>query len=442
MKIVLLSGGSGRRLWPLSNDVRSKQFLKLFKGPGGEYESMLQRVFRQIKEVFPDSTVIIATSENQQSAIKNQLGNDVDICVEPCRRDTFPAIALSTLFLKDVLHTDAEEPVIVCPVDPYVENTFFSKFKDIENEIIKNECSLSLMGISPVFPSEKYGYILLDKENKAIGFKEKPSQNKAEEYIKSGALWNSGVFGFKLSYILEKTFELTGIKTYKELYNSYNSLEKISFDYAVSEHEKSMSVVQYSGEWRDVGTWNTITEVISENNVGDARQDECCNNVHILNELDVPILCMGLNNVVVSASPQGILVADKERSSFMKSFVDDIKQDTMFEEKSWGFYKVIDVTKGSLTIKVTLNSNQKMKYHLHHYRDEVWTVVSGKGFVVIDGKKQYIKSGITINIPRETKHTVFSETKLEMIEVQIGSDIRLEDKEIFDLDIENKYIGG
>ena len=131
MNIVLLSGGSGKRLWPLSNDIRSKQFIKIFKCPDGSYESMVQRVYRQIKQVDKEATVTIATSKTQVSAIHNQLGEEVGISVEPCRRDTFPAIALATAYLADVQGVDPEEPVVVCPVDPYVDDDYFQALKDL-----------------------------------------------------------------------------------------------------------------------------------------------------------------------------------------------------------------------------------------------------------------------------------------------------------------------
>ncbi len=135
MNIVLLSGGSGKRLWPLSNDIRSKQFIKFFKKPEhsipmgteytGDYESMVQRVYRQIKKADPDATVTIATSKSQVSAIHNQLGAGVGVSVEPCRRDTFPAIALASAYLHHVRGIDLDEAVVVCPVDPYVNDDYF-----------------------------------------------------------------------------------------------------------------------------------------------------------------------------------------------------------------------------------------------------------------------------------------------------------------------------
>ncbi len=129
MNIVLLSGGSGKRLWPLSNEIRSKQFIKMFKTEDGEYESMIQRVYHQICAVDEDARVTIATAKTQVSAIHNQLGDKIGVCVEPCRRDTFPAIALASVYLHEVKGISEEESVVVCPVDPFVERDYFEALK-------------------------------------------------------------------------------------------------------------------------------------------------------------------------------------------------------------------------------------------------------------------------------------------------------------------------
>ena len=161
MQIILLSGGSGKRLWPLSNDIRSKQFIKIFKTAEGEYESMVQRVFSQIKTVDPEAKITIATSKSQVSAINNQLGDGtVGISVEPCRRDTFPAIALATAYLHDVMGVREDEPVVVCPVDPYVNNDYYQALKRLSDLAEEGVANLTLMGIEPTYPSEKYGYII------------------------------------------------------------------------------------------------------------------------------------------------------------------------------------------------------------------------------------------------------------------------------------------
>ena len=235
MNIILLSGGSGKRLWPLSNDVRSKQFIKIFKNEDGDYESMVQRVYNKIKKVDKDATITIATSKSQISAIHNQLGTDVGISVEPCRRDTFPAIALATAYLVDVLGVPADESVVVCPVDPYVNDDYFEAIKKLSDQAAKGEANLVLMGIEPTYPSEKYGYIIPEDKNdtsKVLSFKEKPTVEVAKDYISKGALWNGGVFAYKLKYVLDKAHELINFEDYNDLFDKYGTLEKISFDYS------------------------------------------------------------------------------------------------------------------------------------------------------------------------------------------------------------------
>ncbi|MCQ2540270.1 MAG: cupin domain-containing protein [Acetatifactor sp.] len=436
MNIVLLSGGSGKRLWPLSNDIRSKQFIKIFKGADGEYESMVQRVYRQIKAVDTDATVTIATSKTQVSAIHNQLGESVGISVEPCRRDTFPAIALATAYLTDVQGVDPEESVVVCPVDPYVNQDYFEALKGLSEQADKGEANLVLMGIEPTYPSEKYGYIIpesADETSMVSTFKEKPTAAVAAQYISQGALWNGGVFAYKLKYVLNKAHELIDFTDYHDLFAKYDTLTKISFDYAVVEKESKIQVMRFAGEWKDLGTWNTLTEAMEENVVGKGTLNETCSGVHIVNEMDVPILAMGLHDVVISASPEGILVSDKEQSSYIKPFVDKMDQQVMFAEKSWGSYKVVDVENGSMTIKVTLNPGHAMNYHSHQHRDEVWVVLSGKGRTVVDGFNNGITTGDVITMKAGCKHTVIAETELKMIEVQIGSEISVDDKQKFEL---------
>ena len=445
MNIILLSGGSGKRLWPLSNDIRSKQFIKIFKRPehtvllgtedGMGYESMVQRIYRQIKTVDPDATVTIATSKSQVSAIHNQLGNDVGISVEPCRRDTFAAIALATAYLHDVQGISENEAVVVCPVDPYVEEGYFNTLHAMCDAAQNSDSNLVLMGIEPTYPSEKYGYIKpMERDGKwSWGFTEKPTADKAAEYIAAGALWNGGVFAYKLSYVLGKARELLGTDDYSTLFNDYSGLKKISFDYAVVEQETSLEVLRYSGTWKDLGTWNTLTEAMEEPVIGDGRMNETCSNTHIINELGIPILAMGTNDMVVAASPEGILVSDKEQSSYIKPFVDAIDQQIMFAEKSWGSYRVLDVEEDSMTVKVTLNPGHHMNYHSHDKRDEVWTVISGTGRTIVDGMEQPVKAGDVVTMAAGCKHTVIAgDEGLQLMEVQLGDAITVTDKKKYE----------
>lgn len=423
MHIILLSGGSGKRLWPLSNDVRSKQFIKLFKNENGKYESMVQRVYRQIQTVNSDMEVTIATSKSQVSAIRNQLGNKVSICLEPCRRDTFPAIALAAAYLKDVQGLSEEDCVAVCPVDPYVDNTYYQTVQKLEEVVNEGQSNLVLMGIEPTVPSEKYGYIIpVDKNeiSNVAKFTEKPDTETAKEYIKQGALWNAGVFAFKLGYLLNKAHELIDFMDYADLFKKYDTLTKISFDYAVVEKEPNIQVIRYAGQWKDVGTWNMMAEVMADKTKGDVILDDTCKDTNVVNELNIPILCMGCEDMVVAASEDGILVSTKERSGYMKPYVEKIDNPSMFAEKSWGTFTVIDNQENSKTIKIEMKPNAEMSYHSHSYRSEIWNIISGTGKVCINGESKTVKAGDVVQIPVDARHSIKANEKMEIIEIQLG----------------------
>ncbi len=435
MNIILLSGGSGKRLWPLSNDIRSKQFIKLFKDDNENYESMVQRVYRQITSVNPNAKVTIATSKTQVSAIHNQLGDKVSVCVEPCRRDTFPAIALAATYLHDELGVADDECVAVCPVDPYVDNSYYESVETLETLVKQGTANLTLMGIEPTCPSDKYGYIIpksTDNVSYVKEFKEKPDRSTAEDYLAQGALWNAGVFAFKLGYLIKKVHDMVNFTDYRDLLLKYESLTKISFDYAVVEKEPSIQVMRYSGEWKDVGTWNMMADVMADHTKGNVICDETCVNMQVINELEIPILCMGCKDMVIAASGDGILVSDKERSGYMKPFVEKISGDVHYAEKSWGTYTVIDIQPGSMTVKIALSAGSQMKYHSHELRDEAWTVVSGNGKTIVDGMEQVVHPGDVVRVAAGCKHTLIAETDMNLIEVQVGEEISQKDKTIFD----------
>ncbi len=428
MNVILLSGGSGTRLWPLSNEVRSKQFIKIFRDDNGNHESMVQRMYRMIKEVDPSASITIATSQSQVASIRNQLGDNVDISIEPCRRDTFPAIALSAAYLHDVKGASSEDSVVICPVDPLVEKGYFEILKELYAST--DDANLSLMGITPTYPSEKYGYIL--QHDGVVEFKEKPSVELAKQYIEKGALWNGGVFALKIGFVLRKAKELCGMSDYESLYGNYASLNKISFDYAVAEHETSIKVIKYSGEWKDLGTWNTFTEAMKDAVGGNAVLGENCENVHVVNELSLPIVALGLKDVVIAASPDGVLVSDKNASSYLKKYVPNNRP--MFEKRIWGEYRVLDYqsyedgTK-SLTKELVILPNRNISYQKHSRRNEIWTFVKGTGLLLINGCVKRIKSGDNAYIKVGDWHAVKAIEELHIIEVQIGDELIEEDIE-------------
>lgn len=439
MNIIILSGGSGKRLWPLSNEVRSKQFLKVFRTADGTGESMLQRMYRMICDADPDSTVTIATSDNQVPAIKAQLGEDIGISVEPCRRDTFPAIALAAAYLHEKQGVDENEPIIVCPVDPYVEADYFRMFDRLCRQIVKDEANMALIGVEPTYPSEKYGYIIpvsSEPVSYVKTFREKPDAEAAEQYISQGALWNAGVFAFRLRYVLEKAEELLGTAEYGQLLARYEELPRISFDYAVVEKEDRIQVLRFSGTWKDLGTWNTLTEAMSDEVAGNAVAAQC-ENTHIINELQIPLIALGVKDLAIAATPDGILVTDKESSDQLKDYVSDHRP--MYERRVWGEYMVLDYRvqddgKNSLTKHVIVSPGKHISYQRHAHRTEMWSFLNGTGELILDGEVARVGRGDCVTIREGTKHAIKAITELHFIEVQIGDELTEEDIERLDWD--------
>jgi len=450
MQIILLSGGSGKRLWPLSNEARSKQFLPLLQGSDGGRESMVQRVVRQMGEGGLDCEVTLATNASQRDIIVNQLGGGVGIVAEPERRDTFPAICLSCAYLRDVKKCSPEEVVVVMPCDPFTQKGYFETIGRMAECVERGEEELILMGVKPTYPSEKYGYIIPEKGTSGFQgrgcrrvkrFTEKPSEEKARELLSEGAFWNGGVFAFKLRYMSEILSEYgEAAASYDTLKaEGYASLPKISFDYEVAEKAESVGVVEYSGEWKDLGTWNSLSEELPSEVTGNALLGPSAKNTHIVNELSIPIFCDGVEDAVVAASPDGILVASKSCTENIKQYVEHLTDRPMYEERRWGTYRVLDRTKGedgmeSLTKNLFLKPGCNISYQRHRYREEVWTFVSGEGRLKLDGDLITVQAGDVVHIRRGQLHGLKAITPLNLIEVQIGTHLVEEDIERIALD--------
>ncbi|MED3820741.1 sugar phosphate nucleotidyltransferase [Priestia aryabhattai] len=439
MYITLLSGGSGKRLWPLSNDARSKQFLKVLEDEQGQLCSMVQRVYGQLGTVGLSDATIIATSKSQVEILHNQLGTDVPLIVEPTRRDTFPAIALAAVYLHSVKNVPLDEVISILPVDPYVEDSFFLKLIQLEAIIRETKADLALIGVKPTHPSSNYGYIIPNIKNSVTDnyisvekFVEKPTEEKAKKLIDQSALWNCGVFAFRLDYIIDKVKALGLPIQYEELLERFLEFPKISFDYAVVEKAENIVALPYDGEWKDLGTWDTLTEEMSTTQIGKGIISDGNQKVHLINELDIPIAVLGSSNLVVAASPDGILVSDKESSSKIKEFVTAFDNRPMYEERRWGWYRILDYTKfeegiETLTKRICIKKGKNLSYQQHYQRSEVWTVIRGCGEFVLNEKLFQVKPGDVLQIPIASKHAIRGITDLEIIEVQHGSQLIEED---------------
>lgn len=446
MQLVLLSGGSGKRLWPLSNNARSKQFLPLLEKEDGTMESMVQRVVRQAQEAHLTNDITLATNASQLDIITNQLGDAVSVVTEPERRDTFPAIALAASYLSLAKKCSDDEVVVIMPCDPYTEAGYFEAIDRMVECVKQNVAELVLMGIQPTYPSEKYGYVVpkeaVSREQRAVSlpvarFTEKPTTAVAEELLKQNAFWNGGVFAFRLGYMMNIVRKYITSDSFEDTRARYNEFPKISFDYEVAEKAQSVAVVPFNGEWKDLGTWNTLTVELKPHVIGCATMGTHCVNTHVINELQNPIYVDGLQDVVVAACPDGILVCSKEHAEDIKKAVENLTPRPMYEERRWGTYRVLDDTvypdgHHALTKSITLKPGKNISYQIHHHRAETWTFTQGEGIFVLNGVEQRVKAGDTVHIPVEQFHAIKALTELTFIEVQCGNPLVEEDIERFE----------
>ena len=427
MKILLLSGGSGQRLWPLSNDYCSKQYIKVLSGDDGR-QSMLQRVFSQLKSVGKSEDAVIIASEAQKDIIYSQLGSETKIAFEPSRKDTFPAILLGCSWLYEQGSND-DEIVVVMPVDPYVERDYFENFELLAKKLTESGSDIALMGAIPSYPSEKYGYIIPGEKKDGYfeikGFKEKPYLEEAEQLLKQNALWNCGVFCFKLGlmkkYCLKYDFDFS----YSIIKENYEKLPTISFDYEVLEKSGNKIAIEYSGTWKDIGTWNTLTEEMDVDSIGDVYIDDASSSTHVVNTLDIPLIVMGADNLIVSATYDGILVADKDRSSHLKDSLSKIKISPRYEERRWGTIKTIARSEedgiGVCTNKVQVASGKYTSYHRHTEHAEVITILSGEGLLVTDECILKLTPGISVTIEANKYHAIKGIKEMVYIEILLGN---------------------
>lgn len=436
MYYVLLSGGSGKRLWPLSSDIRPKQYLKLVNREMNSMEhcSMLQRVWEQLENAGIEKNTIITAGEEQTELIKSQV-RSAKIAVEPMRRDTFGAVLLSCAYLQSHCGAKLDDYAVIMPVDPYTESVYFETIKKLEQVMRVSGAEVGLMGAVPTYPATKYGYILPGEEKEGYfdvkGFSEKPEEAKAEELLKQGALWNCGVFCVKIGEILKLAEKYNVPSDYEGLYASYEKLPKISFDYEVLEKAENLAAVEFKGFWKDLGTWDAMAEQMSTDTIGNVVLEESCENTQVINELHIPVVAMGTKNLVVVAAQDGILVTDKGHAEKVKDVTKDIVSRPMFEERRWGTLETLDDTKANgistLTRKIKIHDGMTSSYHYHKERDEIWTVLNGTGELILEGNKIPLSAGKAICIRKNQRHAVKAFQNFEYIEIHVGTTVGNED---------------
>ncbi len=329
--VILLSGGSGTRLWPLSTDEKPKQFLKVLPCSGeqdGSRESMVQRVFKQISNVCEKAPldITVATGESQHDLLVDQLGDahTFDIVLEPMRRDTAPAIFLAVEHLLAGKGCDPNDTVVVMPIDTYADQAYYDMIPLLAQAASRPDADIVLLGVEPSHPSEKYGYIIPESRDGDVWpvstFEEKPTTEVAKSHIARGGLWNCGVFAFQLGYVDRIVEGYYKASSFEDLRAHYESLPKTSFDYAVVEKAERVAVIPYDGTWEDIGSWDVLTRHLTAASLTNSILDDCENVTAISND-GIPLIVSGISDATVVATSHGVLVLGKDASPDLKNLV-------------------------------------------------------------------------------------------------------------------------
>lgn len=446
---VVMSGGSGTRLWPLSRKQKPKQFLALF----GD-DTMFQQTLMRLDGVTDLAPPIIVCSNEHRFMVAEQL-NELEvesptIILEPVGRDTAPALAIAAL---QALASGDDPTLLVLAADHVIKDiSAFHKAIEQAKQQAENGY-LVTFGIVPTGPNTGYGYIQAQEKDiisKVEAFVEKPDLSTAEEYVASGNYyWNSGMFMFKASLLvaeLEKYSpailracrealshaqpDLDFIRLDKAIFESCDS---ISIDYAVMEKTDKAMVVPLGAGWNDVGSWSSLWECgtqSTDNNVthGDVILDEVSNSyIHSENRL---VTVLGLDNVVVVETADAVMVASKEKTQDVKSIVQSLNETGRNEAENhrlcyrpWGYYDSIDTGQRFQVKRISVKPGASLSLQMHHHRAEHWIVVSGTAQVSCNDKIILLTENESTYIPLGTKHRLHNpgQIPLEIIEVQSGS---------------------
>ncbi|WP_270518107.1 mannose-1-phosphate guanylyltransferase/mannose-6-phosphate isomerase [Megamonas funiformis] len=449
MKIIILAGGGGTRLFPLSRDCYPKQFLHVI-----EDKSLLAQTIERFLDLVEAKDIIIVTNERYifhvQAELKTINAQEAHIITEPMGKNTAPAIALAQSYCQDVLQCDDDEILFVSPSDHLIKpiDAFQDLIRDAQYVAKDNIVTL---GIKPTKPEIGYGYIEAEKNSdlakKVISFKEKPDLATAKEYIASGNYyWNGGMFMFSIATMqAELTKYMPAIiditqNGYQYTVDNFFNMPDISIDYAVAEKSQKMMMIPMENiYWNDIGSFDAIAEVLSDKDKNVFKGDilaENCTDTMIIGDNRL-IAGIDLENLMIIDTPDALLVAKKGESQKVKNIVNKLKQNKRKEAKenvtmyrSWGKYTLLTESEGYRVRKIEMDPGASLTMQMHYHRSEHWTVISGTGKIIINDRESIFTENQSTYIPMGVKHKLSNPGKIPLIIIEVQSGKYINDNDI------------
>jgi len=440
MYSIILAGGSGSRLWPLSRELCPKQLLNI-----QNKDSLLQETFKRLSSFIPAENIVSITNTKHFSNVKYQLSSfssNTKVLSEPIAKNTAPAVAVAVKYIQSFA-SESDPIILVAPSDHIIEASEKFSSSILRGEELAKQGYIVTFGVKPNYPEVGFGYINV-KDNSVVKFVEKPTKEKAEEFISNGNwLWNSGIFMFKASTIMNafSKYDATIYEVANEFdfsisteipYVSFDKMPNISIDYSIMEKSDNLVCVELNSDWKDMGSWQSLYDLNKKDNFGNVKighiLDKDSKNSFIYSSSKL-VATIGLEDTVVVETEDAILACKKDKVQDVKQIFETLKQqhdDTHLVHKTmyrpWGFYTVLAQGQGFLTKMIQVNPGQKLSIQSHNHRSEHWVVLSGVAKVVLEGKDIILSPGHSVDIPVKAIHSLQNpyEEELKIIEVQKG----------------------